>query len=164
MKTKLTSLVLALVSQLAFAGTPTTPAPVAPTAPAVGSEAWVSKAFATVVLDDGDESVGGGLSLEAPIAGALRGELTVGVQEDLYSVGGNFLYYVPVCSKASVYGLAGGAYEFDSDQWTVRVGGGLSYQLTETVNLFSDATYNFLVENDDKDGVVVIRAGLGFKF
>jgi|GEM_PF-2483397 len=162
MKTKLLSLVMALATQMAFAGSPVTPP--TPATPEVGSTGWVSKAFTTVVLDNGDETVGGGLSLEAPVVGDLKAELTVGVADDLYTVGGNLLYYVPVGEKLSVYGLAGGAYEFDTDQWTVRTGGGLSYSLTNTLNLFADATYNFLVENDAKDGVVAIRAGVGFKF
>jgi hypothetical protein len=161
-KTALLSLALA-VSQ-AVAGTPA-----APTVPAVTPAPSVldvtAKGFAAIVLNDGDESVGGGLSLEAALTDSLSVEVFGTVLEDeVYGVGANLLYYVPVFSKTSVYGLAGGAYDFESDQWAVRAGGGVSYAVTETVNLFADAAYNFTVEDSEQDGVVSIRAGFGFKF
>lgn len=162
-KLKATILALQSAVALSLAGTPVTPVPVTPPSPeALG---FTANAFSTIVLNDGDESIGGGLSLEAEVTDSLSVEVFATVLEDeVYGVGSNLLYYVPVFDKTSVYGLAGGAYDFESDQWAVRVGGGVQYELTATVNLFADAAYNFTVENSDEDGVVSIRAGVGFKF
>lgn len=144
----------------AFAGTP-----VAPTLEPTPVTSLTAKAFATVVLDDSNEAVGGGLALESKLVGNLYGELVATVLEDeVYGVGTNALYYIPVSATVSLYGLAGGAYDFQSDQWVVRTGGGVSVAVTQTVSLFTDAAYNFTVEDSDKDGVVSIRAGVGFKF
>jgi hypothetical protein len=164
MKNVITSIVVALAAIVSpvNAGTPAT---VAPTPVEQTSFAVTAKPFAAIVLNDSDESVGGGLALEVPVAGNLTAELVGAVMEDeVYSLGGNLLYYVPVSQTVSLYALVGGAYEFETDQWVVRTGGGVSYALSPTVNLFADAAYNFTVENDDDDGAVSIRAGVGFKF
>jgi hypothetical protein len=165
MKNVITSIVVALGAIVAPVNAGTPPTVVAPTPVEQTSFGATAKVFATVVLNDSDESVGGGLALEVPVAGNLTAEIVGAVLEDeVYSLGGNLLYYVPVCEKASVYALAGGSYEFETDQWVVRAGGGVSYNLSPTVNLFADAAYNFTVEDSESDGAVSIRAGVGFKF
>jgi hypothetical protein len=164
MKNMITSIVVALAAFVApvNAGTPTVvpPTPVEDTSFGV-----TAKAFASVVLDNSEEAVGGGVSLEVPVVGNLKAELVGSVLEDeVYSLGGNLLYYVPVYKNVSVYALAGGAYDFETDQWGVKTGGGVSLALSQTVNVFADAAYVFTVEDSESDGVVSIRAGVGFKF
>lgn len=160
-KTKSILAAMAALANPVFAGTPAVTT-VTPTPPV--SE-LTAKAFASVVLDNSDEVVGGGLALESKLVGDLYGEVFATVLEDeVYGVGANALYYLPVTETVSLYGLAGGAYEFESDQWVVRTGGGVKVTLTQTVSLFADAAYNFTFEDEDNDGAVSIRAGVGFKF
>lgn len=123
-----------------------------------------TKVFAATIINDSDEVFGGGLSLEVPLVSDLKLEVTGSVFEDnLVSTGANLLYYIPVTDKISIYTLAGGGYEFESDQWTVNAGGGVSYQLNTQVSLFADGQYNF-ISDGDVDGVTTVRLGVGFKF
>lgn len=129
-------------------------------------DALNAKAFGACVIKDSDTyEFGGGLSLEARLIGGLYGEVVGTVFEDeVYSAGANLLYYVPITDSVSTYLLAGGAYDFETDQWVVGAGAGLSFKVADSVSLFTDGTYNFTVENDDSDGVVTIRAGIRLGF
>lgn len=164
MRNMILSTVVALLGAVSFANAGTTVPTVAPTPVEQTSFGVTAKAFASVVLDDSEEAVGGGLAVEVPVVGNLRAELNGSVLEDeVYSLGGNLLFYVPVAETVQVYALAGTGYDFETDQWGVKVGGGVAVQLTQTFNLFADAAYVFTVEDTDT-GVVGIRAGVGIKF
>lgn len=155
--------ILAMISSfsLAFAGE----SPVATNVPMPTPSFDVkTKVFAASVISDSDEVFGGGLSLEVPLVYDLKLEVTGSVfEDDVFSAGANFLYYIPVTDKISFYTLAGGGYEFETDQWAVNVGGGVSYQLNPQLSLFADGQYNFIPDGDN-DGVTTVRLGVGFKF
>lgn len=122
-----------------------------------------TKVFAATIIDGSDEVFGGGLSLEVPLVYDLKLEVTGSVfEDDIVSTGANLLYYIPLTDKISLYTLAGGGYEFETDQWTVNAGGGVSYQLNPQLSLFADGQYNFIPDGDD--GVTTVRLGVGFKF
>jgi hypothetical protein len=127
---------------------------------------FTAKAFAASVIEDTDTyAFGGGVSLEVPLFYDLKLEAVGSLFEDqLYTVGANVLWYVPVTDNLSLYTLAGGAYEFETDQWTVAVGGGVKYSLSNSLSLFVDGSYNWTVQNDNEDGVVLVRTGIGFSF
>lgn len=164
MRNTILSTVVALLGAVSTVTAGTNVPVVTPTPVEQTSFGVTAKAFAGIVLDDSEEAVGGGLAVEVPVVGNLRLEVNGAVLEDeVYSVGGNLLYYVPVLEQVSVYALAGGGYDFETDQWVVKTGGGVTVQLTQTFNLFADAAYVFTVEDSDA-GVVSIRAGVGIKF
>lgn len=125
-----------------------------------------AKAFAVSVIEDSNDYVfGGGVSLEVPVFYDLNLEINGSLLEDeLYTVGANIIYYVPVSESISLYAIGGGGYEFETDQWTVGAGAGVKYTLTKELSLFADGVYNWTVENDLEDGVVSVRVGVGFSF
>lgn len=125
-----------------------------------------AKVFAASIVEDSDNyAFGGGLSLEVPVVHNLSLEVVGSLfEDDLFTVGSNVIYYVPLSDSFSVYGLGGGAYEFETDQWTVGAGAGVKYALSSQFSLFADGVYNWTVENDDENGVVVARVGVGFSF
>lgn len=125
-----------------------------------------AKVFAASVIQDSDTyAFGGGVSLETALYQDLHGELVGSFFEDeVYHVGGNLLYYVPVSQTFSVYALAGGGYDFKTDQWTVATGGGVSLVLSTRTSVFVDGAYNFNVSDSDADGAVTVRTGVSFKF
>jgi hypothetical protein len=163
---KVINIILAIVSLSipALAGDKTVVAP--PVQVVDNSLQFTAKAFAASVIEDTDTyAFGGGVSLEVPLFYDLKLEAVGSLFEDqLYTVGANVLWYVPVTDNLSLYTLAGGAYEFETDQWTVAVGGGVKYSLSNSLSLFVDGSYNWTVQNDNEDGVVLVRTGIGFSF
>lgn len=124
------------------------------------------KAFATSVIESADDYlIGGGVSLEVPAILGFSLEPTVSLFEDeLYTAGVNILYPIAASENLTLYPLVGGAYEFETDQWTALAGAGIRYNLSDSFSVFTDGAYNWTVENDLEDGVVVVRAGIGFSF
>lgn len=165
MKNKLIAILAAFT---AFVVTANAGQTVVATQPVVVNEpsGFVAKAFAASVIEDTDTyAFGGGVSLEVPVFYNLKLEAVGSVFEDeLYTVGGNVLWYAPVAEDFSVYALAGGSYEFETDQWTVLAGGGVKYSLNSRLSLFADGAYNWTVEDSAENGVVVVRVGVGFEF
>jgi hypothetical protein len=80
--------------------------------------------------------------------------------ETEYKLGANAVAYLPLAEKLDAYGLVGGGYGFESEEWYVGIGGGLRYNLTSTVSAFGDAVYNFGEEVDD----VTFRLGVSVGF
>lgn len=160
---KVTSLIAALVCAANLVAGEKTVAPVVVQDTSLGLTA---KAFAASVIEDTDTyAIGGGVSLEVPVFYNLSLEAVGSVFEDeLYTVGANVLYTVPVSESFSVYALSGGSYEFETDQWTVSAGGGVKYALSKQFSLFADGAYTWTVEDSNEDGVVLVRAGVGFSF
>lgn len=167
MKNKIIAIVASIVALVSpvLAGTPTVAK--SPVVTQVAEPIGITaKAFGASVIEDTDTyALGGGVSLEVPVLVDLSLEVVGSVFEDeLYTVGANVLYYVPVTEVFSVYAIGGGAYEFETDQWTVGAGAGVKYALSSQLSLFADGVYNWTVENDAEDGVVVARVGVGFSF
>lgn len=159
------------LSTLGFAGE-TAKAPVV-TPQVTESLDFKVKVFAAGVIADLSDvsdfdsyAIGGGIALEVPIlVDNLSVELGGSIFEDeVYAVQSNVLYSLPLGDSFSVYGIGGGAYDFESEQWTVGAGAGVNYAFNEQFSVFADGIYNFLVENDAEDGAVTIRLGVGFKF
>jgi hypothetical protein len=164
MRNTVMSIVAALAAFISpvYAGDTKVVAPVVENAPS----GFTAKAFAASVIEDTDDYVfGGGLSLEVPLVYDLKLEVVGGIFEDqVYTAGANLVWYIPVSENISLYTLGGGAYEFETDQWVVSAGGGVKYSLDSRVSLFADGAYNWAVENDEEDGVVLVRVGVGFDF
>ena len=155
--------IIALTSNIQAGTTSVAKAPIVVQTESVGITA---KAFAASVIEDTDTyAFGGGVSLEVPVFYDLNLEIVGSLFEDeLYTVGANVIYYVPVSESFSVYAIGGGSYEFETDQWTVGAGAGVKYSLSSQISLFADGVYNWTVENSNEDGVVVARVGVGFSF
>jgi hypothetical protein len=169
-KTQMKNTIIAIVVALAafispsFAGTPVyTPTPTVVESQPLNA---TFKLFGASVIEDSDAYLlGGGVSLEVPVFQNLKLEVVGSVFEDsLYTVGGNFLYYIPVTEAFSVYAIGGGGYEFETDQWTVGAGAGVKYALSQQLSLFADGIYNWTVEDNAEDGVTTVRVGVGFSF
>lgn len=167
MKNTLIAIVVGLVTMVSSVYAGTTTVDKTPVVTQVAEPLGITaKAFGASVIEDTDTyALGGGVSLEVPVFLDLNLEVVGSVFEDeLYTVGANVLYYVPVTEVFSVYAIGGGAYEFETDQWTVGAGAGVKYALSAQLSLFADGVYNWTVENDTEDGVVVARVGVGFTF
>lgn len=134
------------------------------TAPVPTTSFGTAKAFATSIIEDSDAIYGGGVSLEVPVVWNLKLEVTGSfLEDDIASAGANLLYYIPVTQGVSLYTLAGGGYEFETEEWHVNVGGGVSYALDQQWSVFADGQYNFLTDGSG-DGVVTVRLGVGYSF
>jgi hypothetical protein len=165
--TKLITLMLAIVamSSQVFAGT----SAVNPllTVPQVDGLDFSAKFYGTSVVseqDAVDTAWGGGLAVEVPVWENVGIEVNAAVLdldgESEVRLGTNAIVYLPLVDKLDAYGLVGGGYGFESEEWYVGVGGGLRYSITSTVSAFGDAVYNFGEEVDD----VTFRVGVAVSF
>lgn len=166
MKNLITTIVFAVLSVTsAFAGT----SGKTPSAPEPRTFNLDAKVFAASVVSDSDESFGGGFGLETPVYKNLYGEVTGTYLDDSdFSIGVNALYYFPSQTPVAFYAVAGGSYEFDSEDYSVGVGAGVNYVVDETTTLFLDAVYNFNLSDDDSDDdqedSLLFRFGVSYKF
>lgn len=167
MKNTLIAIVASIITMTGFVNAGTAPVAKNPVITQSSEPLGITaKAFGASVIEDTDTyALGGGVSIEVPVFLDLNLEVVGSVFEDeLYTAGLNALYYIPVSESFSVYAIGGGAYEFETDQWTVGAGAGVKYSLSTQLSLFADGVYNWTVENDSEDGVVVARVGVGFTF
>ena len=166
MKKLTTLLLVALVSaSQGLAGTSSlVPTVVVPQAEAFDFSAKFYGTSVVSELDEVDTAWGGGVAIEVPVYENFSLELNSAIVEldgeTEYKLGANAVAYLPLAEKLDAYGLVGGGYGFESEEWYVGIGGGLRYNLTSTISAFGDAVYNFGEEVDD----VTFRLGVSVGF
>ena len=165
MKSTLIAIIVAVASMLSPVQAGTSQA-VVPVGVETSSLDSTFKLFAASIIEDTDSyAIGGGVSLEVPVFHDLKLEIVGSVfEEELYTLGVNALYYVPLNDALSVYVIGGGSYEFETEQWAVGAGAGVKYSLSAQLSLFADGVYNWTVEDSQENGVTVVRVGVGFSF
>lgn len=80
---------------------------------------------------------------------------------DRASLLGKYELFTSANKAFMVYGIAGGGYNLDSDNWLFRAGLGVSYDITKNIVVFADSTpYSEFNGNDGLSS----RISIGYNF